>query len=162
MPSSVLRFEFAAPVLKFTGGTGYHHIPISTEMADAFRGQGIRRLIATLNGVPIRRALMNTAEGEFYLIVGLTTMREIGAVLGDLVTVDLEADPDPDRIDLGPAFKAALDADGEAATRFFAMTPGRQRSLASYVTSAKREETQIKRALELTHKLRTHTLYGDG
>jgi hypothetical protein len=36
-----------------------------------------------------------------------------------------------------------------------------QRSIASYVTSAKRQETRIKRALELAHKLKTYTLYGD-
>jgi uncharacterized protein YdeI (YjbR/CyaY-like superfamily) len=55
----------------------------------------------------------------------------------------------------------ALEQDEEAAARFYAMTRGRQRSLASYVTSAKREETRVKRAVELAHKLRTRTLYGD-
>jgi hypothetical protein len=33
--------------------------------------------------------------------------------------------------------------------------------MAGYVTGAKREETRIKRALEMAYKLRTHTLYGD-
>ena len=41
------------------------------------------------------------------------------------------------------------------------MTPGRQRGLAYYITSAKTTDTRLKRALEIAHKLRTHTLYGD-
>ena len=48
-----------------------------------------------------------------------------------------------------------------AAARFASLTPGRQRSLAYYVDSAKRDATRIRRALDLAHKLKTHTLYGD-
>jgi uncharacterized protein YdeI (YjbR/CyaY-like superfamily) len=55
----------------------------------------------------------------------------------------------------------ALAQDPAAQARWDTFPPGRQRSLASYVTSAKTEPTRIKRAVALATKIRTHTLYGD-
>ncbi|MEO0973902.1 MAG: YdeI/OmpD-associated family protein, partial [Pseudomonadota bacterium] len=56
---------------------------------------------------------------------------------------------------------AVLAEDEEAATRFETFTPGKQRSLAHHVTSAKRTETRERRAYELARKIRTYTLHGD-
>lgn len=156
-----LTFAFAAPVLRLDNGFRYHYLPLPDDVAAAYEAAGVRRLLATLNGLEIRRALQRR-DGDPCLIVGISLLREIGAGYGDTVTVALRPDPAPDAVDLGPEFEAALDQDEQAAERFYAMTPGRQRSLASYVTSAKREETRIKRALALARKLRTHTLYGGG
>lgn len=157
----MLDFTYPAPVLRQEAGLGQHYLPVPAEFAVAYRDAGIRRLIATLDGHPIRRALMNTRDGEFYILVSLSHLRTLRADYGHTVTVSLAPDPEPDRIELGDEFTAVLEADEEAATRFYSFTPGRQRSLAYYVTSARREETRIKRALEIAHKLRTHTLYGD-
>jgi hypothetical protein len=160
MPDPSLAFAFAAPVLRLEDAFRYHYLPLPDDVAAAYEAAGVRRLIATLNGHAFRRAVQGR-EGGRCLIVGLPILRAIGAAYGDAVAVELRPDPDPGAVDLGPEFEAALDQDEAAAARFYAMTPGRQRSLAYYVTSAKREETRIKRALELAHKLRTHTLYGD-
>jgi hypothetical protein len=160
MPDDALAFAFAAPVLRFDDAFGYHYLPVPDPIAEAYDAAGVRRLVATLNGHALRRALQSR-DGARALIVGQAHLRDLGAAYGDTVEVELRPDPDPDAVDLGPEFEAALDQDEAAAARFFAMTPGRQRSLAYYVTSAKREATRVKRALELAHKLRTHTLYGD-
>ncbi len=158
--SSTAPESFAAPVLRESGGMGYHFVPVPADIAARLASSGTRRVIAVLNGVPVRRALV-TQGGAPALIVGLPLLRDIRAALGDTVLVDAYPDPEPDRIDLGDEFEAALADDPEASARFFAMTPGRQRSLASYVTSARRPETRLKRADELAHTLRTSTLYGD-
>lgn len=152
--------SFAAPVLRSATGMGYHYLPVPAEVAEALLAAGTRRVVATLNGHAARRAIV-THDGAPALIVGTGLLRNVGVREGDTVVVDLAPDPEPDRIDLGDAFEAALAGDPEAAERFFSFTVGRQRSMASYVTAAKRPETQVRRALELAHKLRTHTLYGD-
>lgn len=151
---------FQSPALRHKDGI-FHFLPLSPEVAESYLQNGVKRVIATLNGVPIRRAILGNADGERFLIVGLAILREIRASPGDLVHVQLAPDPEPDRIDLGEAFTEVLEMDEAAAARFFGMTIGQQRGLASYVTSAKREETRIKRALEIAYKLRTYTLYGD-
>ena len=156
------EFHFAAPVLRMQTGLRQHYVPLPAEVAAACAAAGgMRRVIATLNGHAFRRAVQSSRDGERFVLLGLPLLREIGARPGDMVTVSLAPDPEPDRIDLGDELAAALEQDAAAAERFFAMPPGRQRSLAYYVTSAKREDTRIARALELAHKLRTHTLYGD-
>lgn len=155
------EFHFAAPVLRLETGMRMHYLPIPEEMATLLQERKVRRVVGTLNGVPVNRGIMRNKEGDRYLILGRSLLRDIGVILGDTVEAELEEDPNPDRVDIGEEFEAVLEEDGEAADRFYNMTPGKQRSLAHYVTSAKRVETRIKRALELAYKLRTYTLYGD-
>ena len=140
---------------------GFHYLPLPHDTARPFLEGGTRRVIATLNGRRVDRGIQGGKTDAPYLVLGLAILREIGAVVGDVVIVELEPHPNPNAIELGEEFEAALAMDEEAAERFFAMTPGRQRGLAYYITSAKRVETRIKRALEITRKLRTVTLYGD-
>lgn len=155
------EYHFAAPVLRQQTGLKQHYVPLPVEVADELKAAGVRRVIATLNGRPVSRGVQGNRDGERFVLLSNVLLREIGARLGDIVTVDLKPDPEPDRIELGEEFTAVLEQDEEAAARFYAMTPGLQRSLAYYVTSAKRTETRIARALELAQKLRTRTLYGD-
>lgn len=154
-------FSFAAPVLRQEGGFRYHYLPVPTSTGEMLWNAGVRRVIATLNGVEVRRALQRSDEQPFVLVVGLSVLRDCGARLGDLVAVDLRPDPNPDAIELGEEFTAALDEDPEAAARFFSFTPGMQRSLASYVTGAKRPETRLRRAYDLAEKIRSHRLHSD-
>lgn len=156
-----MPYAFVSPVLRLETGLKQHYLPLPPDIADELWDAGVRRLECTFNGHPIRRAIQGRRDGERYVMLNNALLREIGATLGDLVEVSLRPDPEPDRIDLGEEFTAVLEDDDEAAARFYVMTPGRQRSLASYVTSAKRTETRLKRALEMARKLRTHTLHGD-
>ncbi len=156
-----LRFDFASPILRGQGVLIFHHMPVPTEIAEALMAGGTRLVIATLNGKEINRAIHSSKIGEFYLVLGMHILRDVGAMEGDIVFASLISDPNPDQVDMPEEFVATLDQDQEAADRFYAFTPGKQRSLCTYVTTAKREETRIKRSLELAHKLRTHTLAGD-
>ncbi len=151
---------FAAPVLREDGGMGYHFLPVPADAAARLAASGTRRVVAVLNGHAVRRGIVTVAGGPA-LIVGLALLRTIGATPGDTVLVDAAPDPEPDRIDLGDELEAVFADDADAAARFFSFTLGRQRSMASHVTGAKRPETRRTRALDLAHKLRTHTLYGD-
>ena len=93
--------------------------------------------------------------------MGVALLKELGLQYGDEIEVELCPDPDPDFVDLGEEFTEVLELDEEAAERFYGFTVGKKRGLAHYVNSAKRSETRIKRALEIAHKLKTYTLYGD-
>lgn len=162
MSGSDHTHSFAAPLFKLEKGFSKHHyVPIPMEIADELRDAGIRRVIVELNGHEYRRAIMGRKDGERYVVVSKEMMKEIEVAFGDTVLVDLCPDPEPDRVELCEELVVALDQDKEAGKRFYGMTPGMQRSLNLYVTGAKRTETRIKRALELAHKLRTNTLYGD-
>lgn len=153
-------FSFVAPVLVHETGFRQHYLPLPSDVDAAMKAAGARRVIATLNGHTIRRGIQSRTASGRHLALSRDLMRTLGVAYGELVEVDLKADPDPDHVDLGE-LAAALEADPEAKARFDTFTPGKQRGLAHYVTSAKRPETRESRAEEIAHKLRTHTLYGD-
>lgn len=153
--------RFTAPILRQDYGMKQHYAPIPTDLANDYLAHGIRRIVVTMNGRDVRRAIQSSKDGDRFILLGIPLLREIRAGFGDMVEITMRPDPEPDLVDLGEEFTAVLELDDEAAERFYAMTPGRQRSLALYVTSAKRTETRIARALELAEKIRTRTLYGD-
>ena len=143
-----------------------HALTVPSDVAAAILATGSRRLLVTLAGDTIRRALQTRIDGDdgarrHHVYLSADALRTYGLREGAMLPVTLALDPDPDRLDLPEEFAAALDLDPEAAARFHGFTPGRQRSIAHYVASAKRPETREKRALELATKLRTFTLYGD-
>lgn len=138
-----------------------HYAPIPTDLANDYLARGIRRIIVTMNGLDVRRAIQSSKDGDRFILLGIPLLREIRVGFGDMIEITMRPDPEPDLVDLGEEFTAVLELDDEAANLFYAMTPGRQRSLAMYVTSAKRTETRIARALDLANKIRTRTLYGD-
>lgn len=159
--------SFVSSVVRLDDGAfRMHALTVPHEVAAAVRESGTVRVVVTLAGDRIRRALqtrrVDDGDGrEHILLLSADLMRTYGLREGVGVPVTLEVDPNPDDLGLPDELVVALECDPQAGARFNAMTPGRQRSLGSYVASAKRAETREKRAVELATKLRTHTLYGD-
>jgi hypothetical protein len=156
-----LSFTFKSTLVRSDTGLRQHYLPVPLEYAEAFDLAGIRRVIFKVGQLSWRRALMSNKDGERYVFLGQPILGELGLRLGQSIQVHLSPDPEPDAIDLGEEFEEVLNQDDAAAKRFFSFTPGVQRSLAYYVTSAKRVDTRIKRALELAHKIKTNTLFSD-
>lgn len=161
--SSDLTFEFPAPVLKDESNPAwsFHYVPIPPDAAEQLIAAGIRRVILDVNGREANRSLHQNRDGEYRLIVGLATLRDLGIKPGEVFVGTLRPDPDPDRVDIPDEFLEALSDHSGARDRFESWTPGKKRSLVSYITQAKREETRWKRAYEMAHKLETYTLHGD-
>lgn len=156
-------FEFPAPVLKDETNAQwtFHYIPVPADVADVLVENNTRRVILTVNGKTANRYMYQHRDGEYRLILGLSTLRELGHRPGDVLLASLHPDPDPDSVDIPEEFEEALADHPGARTRFDDWTPGKKRSLVSYITQAKRPETRMKRAYELAHKLETYTLHGD-
>jgi len=138
-----------------------HGIPVPDNVSATLRDSGVSRLIVTINGYSLRRALQGSKEFGSHIVVGLDLLRQAGAGLGDEVDVQIQQDPHPEHIDLCDELLIALEQDPEAMKKWESMTLGKKRSIAFHVSSAKREETRIKRALDIAMKLRTGSLHGD-
>jgi len=158
-----LQYEFPAPVLKDESNPQwtFHYVPIPPDVADTFVQNKTRRVILTVNGKTANRYMYQNRDGEFRVILGLSTLRELGHQPGDVLHISMIPDPDPDAVDIPEEFEEALEEHPEARKRFDAWTPGKKRSLVSYITQAKREETRIRRAYEIAYKMETYTLHGD-
>ena len=150
---------FAAPVLRLDTGVRMHYVPLPADIDDAL--DGARIVVGTLGEVPFRRTVHGRGNGTPHLRFGRAVLRQAGLAYGDTALVALRPALDPDAVHLPPELVAALEQDPEAAARFATFTPGRQRSLGVHVDQAVRPETRERRALDIAHKTRTHTLHGD-
>ena len=104
---------------------------------------------------------MSHADGGSFLIISRSTIKTTGISFRTNAVMEFRPDPAPHQLDLPEELRLALDQDDAARERWATFTLGRQRSLVSYITSAKTEATRIKRAVELATRIRMHTLYGD-
>lgn len=146
-----------------------HTLVVPSDVATAVLATGSRRVLVTLAGATVARALQTRVldpDGpgdarEHLIVLSGALVRDLGLRAGARLPVTLALDPAPDDLRLPDELIAALDLDSDAAARFATFTPGRQRSLGHYVASAKRPETREKRGLEIATKLRTYILYGD-
>ncbi len=162
MSARALRFRFVARLERLPSATGMTQIaPVPDEMAAAWKKAGVKRLVGTVNGHPVKRALQNHAGGGSYIMIGRPLLKEIGAGVRATLSFDFAPDPTPDALDVPPEFAEVLRQDAAAAARWSTFTVGRQRSLLHYVTSAKQEATRIRRSLELAVKIRDHRLASD-
>ncbi len=109
----------------------------------------------------MKRALQGGEANGSYLVVGLSLLKEAGVKLGDTVAVEVMPDPEPQEIDLCDEILIVLEQDEAAKARWDTLALGKRRGLAYHVATAKREETRIKRALDIARKLKTRSLHGD-
>ena len=161
MAAAKLAFRFTSRLVRLDQGMPYHALPVPDDIAAAWKKGKIRRLVGTLNGHPVKRALMSHAGGGGFFIVGRDLMKAAGLGLKTPVVADFKPDPAPAKLDVPPEFAAALAQDEAARARWDTFTTGRRRSLLIYITGAKTEPTRIKRSLDLARMIRTHNLYGD-
>ena len=137
-----------------------HAIPVPETLLHDLGVAAHRRVIVRVGDLEWKRAIQAPKSGQPYLIIGLQYLLEAGLREGSTVEVFVRADPNPDVVDVAEELLEALAQDGEARKRWKALTPGLQRSANLYVNSAKRMTTRIRRAVELTEKIRTGTLHG--
>lgn len=152
---------FTSEVIRFDDGMRHHALSVPAAIGVGFREAGIRRLILRIGRQEYRRALQRRRDGRWHLVLGQDIMREIGLEIGERIEITLLADPEPDLVETGPEFAEVLAQDPEAKARWDSFPVGKQRSLALYVTTAKRSDTRLRRALELAEKIRTRSLHGD-
>ncbi len=148
---------FAGPVLRHADGMRMHYVPIPPQVFEAL-GEP-KSVVGQIEGVRFRRAVQARRSNP-HIALGRNVLREMGLGYGATAHVEIAA-ADPNAVHLPPELVEALAQDPEAAERFYGFTPGKQRSLAIHVYGARRAETRERRALEIAHKTRTHTLYGD-
>ncbi len=134
---------------------GYMKQYVAVPQAIAQHFPGAKRLRGSIDGTTFSRAVIATDDGELRLRFGRDWLRDAGLSPGDVVTVELDADQDPDRVDVPSELAVLLEADPVAEHLWEELTPGRQRSLVYGVERAKRTETRRRRARSLVDELRT-------
>lgn len=149
-----LRFE-AAVAADDSIPDGYmkHYVDIPAAVVDCF--PGIKRLHGSIDGTPFSRAVFVSDDGELRLRFGRDWLRDAGLAPGDMVTIQLDEDQDPDRVDVPEELAFLLDENPTAEHIWGELTSGRKRSLMYGVQRAKRAETRRRRARSVVDGLLT-------
>ncbi|MGE3802846.1 MAG: YdeI/OmpD-associated family protein [Candidatus Kapaibacterium sp.] len=156
-----MSVQFSTPLERLEDGMKHHVLVIPEEIADIFEEKKVKRVVVKIEGQEYRRAIQGKKDGRRIIVLGQQILKECNLQIGEVVKITMREDDDPNYVETGEELAEVLAQDDEARARWETFTVGMQRSLALYVTQAKRSDTRIKRALELAEKMRTNTLYGD-
>jgi len=144
--------EFDAPVAHHDVGSDRYRytvvfVPQAVAAALPLDAHPRLRINAEVDDYPLDAAL-NPVRGVWYILLSKKVLNSIGRRVGDRVTVRFRV-ADQDAVDVPEALLAALRRDAEMQSCWDALTPGRKRSLAHRVGSAKTPETQARRVAEV-------------
>lgn len=130
-------------------------IPIPEDVSAVFLAAGVKRFICTLNDeYEMPCALHARKGGDRYVMLSKRIRSEYEIDPEVILKVQLAEDESEFGYPVPEEWQAILDFDEEAAVIFRNLSPGKQRSVLHMVSSAKREETRITRALKIAENLK--------
>lgn len=157
---SSIRFESILEKRSTSIG-GNHYVRVPMDVSVFFGGgKGRVRVLGTMNGVAIDRALIPDGEGGHEIIIGTDVRKKTKAEPGQRVTFNIYRNPEPDEINIPEELTAAIEMEPEAVRKFAKMTPGMKRNMAYWVNSGKLPETRAKRAVEILRRLMNNYPFG--
>ena len=128
-------------------------IVVPTEVLAALGGKATKRVIVTIRGQALRLGLLLLEGGGRYLMLNKDMCRTVGITLGQELTVEIAADPNPDCVDLPAELAEALAAWPEAEAAFNSYSGAHRRAMAYRVAEGKQPETRARRAVQLVERL---------
>lgn len=153
-----IRFEGVLEKrVKIGGG---HFVRVPSRVTKFFGTKGRVRVLGTMNGEAIDRALIPDGEGGHEIIIGTDVRKKTKSVEGGKVVIEIYRNPSPDEIDIPEELTAAIEMEPEAIQKFAKMTPGMKRNMAYWVNSGKLTETRVKRALEILRRIMNNYPFG--
>lgn len=132
---------------------GAHFVVVPAKVSAFFGVKGHVRVLGTMNGVAIDRALIPDGEGGHEIIIGTDVRKKTKAEPGSKVVIEIYRNPKPDSVDIPEELTAAIEMEPEAVRKFAKMTPGMKRNMAYWVKSGKLPETRAKRAVEILRRI---------
>jgi hypothetical protein len=146
-------YRFSAPLEKMNAEMAFMYVEVPIDVEQEFGTKGRVRVLGSVNGVAVDRALMPQKSGVHIIILGGDIRRAAKIKrVGDPVRVEFWKHPSPDELDLPEALAETLDFLPEMKAAWDKLTPGMQRGMCYWVGSAKTEATQAKRVAELLRR----------
>lgn len=147
--------EFTTRLENFNTSLWSWHVKVPGLIAEAILGNGIKRLVCTLNdAATIHCALMPSGDGGYFILINKKLRDTLKLKEGSPVHARLEADSSEYGMPMPEELAACL-ADDPAGDRFFhALTPGKQRNLIYAVSQVKDPDKRIGRSLVILDHLK--------
>lgn len=145
------KYNFEAEIKKHEGKDAtYIEVPIDIEKEFGAKRVKIK---AKFDGVEYRGSVVKMGLPCYMIGITKEIRNKIGKTYGDIISVELEKDEEDRVIELPEEFKEML-LENEKAYKFYdSLSYSNQRKYFQWITSAKKEETKMKRMEEAIKKL---------
>lgn len=145
--------EFTAVLEKPNDGMDTAFINIPFDVEEVYGTNGMVKVKALFDGHPYRGSLSNMGTGGHIIIVRKDVREAIGKKVGDKVRVQIQRDTEERVIEMPADLLVALGDNAKARTFFDSLSFTNRKEYAAWITSAKRDETRLKRLRETIEKL---------
>jgi Domain of unknown function (DUF1905)/Bacteriocin-protection, YdeI or OmpD-Associated len=141
--------RFTARLEKMTGRFGWTYVQVPGDTKKRIGATGRVRVLGTINGIAIDRALLPTRSGNSIIIVGGDLRKKAGVKEGDSADLEIWLNTRPDQLELPAELSGTLDFFPDFRTAFEGLTLGAKRSIVLWIGQGKTVATRAKRVAEL-------------
>jgi Ser-tRNA(Ala) deacylase AlaX len=142
---------FTAAIQNAGGGGAFVEVPFDVEEAFGSKRPKVRALI---EGVTYRGTLMRMRTACHILGIRKEIREQIGKTFGDEVTITVEPDTEPRRVEVPIDLRNELKKDKEAKALFDQLSYTHQKEYVVWITEAKKEETRARRVARTIEMLK--------
>lgn len=143
------NYQFRAIIENAGSGGAYVTIPFDVEKAF---GKKRVKVKATIDGEPYRGSLVRMGTPDHMLLVLKDIREKIGKTFGDEISVELEEDLEPRKVEIPPDLQQALDANPNEEAYFNGLAYSHRKEYVWWINEAKRDQTRqerIRRTIEM-------------
>ena len=143
------NYQFRAIIENAGSGGAYVTIPFDVEKAF---GKKRVKVKATIDGEPYRGSLVRMGTPDHMLLVLKDIREKIGKTFGDEISIELEEDLEPRKVEIPPDLQQALVANPNEEAYFNGLAYSHRKEYVWWINEAKRDQTRqerIRRTIEM-------------
>ena len=137
--------EFKATLVKPDAPGTWTYLVAPFKVEEIFGSKAQVKVKGTINGVPYRSSLMPASDGTHYMVVQKALRDKAGITRGSMAHVVMDIDTKPRVVETPPELENALGLSEEAGSVFGKLSYSHKKEYVDWITSAKKEETKLRR-----------------
>jgi hypothetical protein len=147
------KISFIAKIEQFDSNLWGYHFMVPDNMANIFIEGDNRRVICTIaQSHKINSALMPSKLG-YFILVNAEIRKKFNLHIGSEVSIELEKDRSEFGMPMPDEFREVLEQDELGSKFFYALTPGKQRTLLYMIGKVKNTDSKIRKSLAVMQHL---------
>lgn len=129
---------------------GYFYITISAEVVNQFKNRRLTRFLCTIDKkLTFQCGLNHLGDGNFFIILGIKSLKAIDKQIGDNIFFELIEDPNPLGVDIPEVLKVILEQDENKKLIFESLTLGKKRNVIHQINKIKDIDKQVQKTIKL-------------
>ncbi len=157
-PKNKKIYTFKGVLENQPGKWGFSYVTVPYDVELEFGTKASVRIIGTVNGVAMDRALKPMGDGSHYIVINADLRRQAGLRTGNEAVISFVRNEEPDVLEIPEELEAGFQIEPGSKELFEAHMPGVKRGVVYWINSAKTPATREKRAVEMLRRIVSGTL----